>query len=263
MAPRNGVRKILLTYQKSGSLINCGGSFQLKPKSTNEQQCATYVESNKHLILATCNPLSISSILPFSDLTSPFSTEVLPIRLSGLAASRTVNRLASLDCIRRPIGIRQLLSINALVKDCKQKQLELVLYDNQDGRLSTHHLLSLLRTRPNMAYQGRPTNEHADKDGHFRCKDSSFRDFILKDPSSKFPAVKGRYALYVNLGCPWVSLTTPANIFLSLCFCLLDPALFETIHSEISRHWRKHKELLSPTPISNLTGSAFHINHAH
>lgn len=47
----------------------------------------------------------------------------------------------------------------------------------------------------------------ADKDGHFRRKDSSFRDFISKDPSSKFPAEKNRYALYVNNGCPWAHRT--------------------------------------------------------
>lgn len=49
----------------------------------------------------------------------------------------------------------------------------------------------------------RSTHQHADKDGHFRRKDSVFRDWISKDPNSKFPAEKGRYALYCNLGCPW------------------------------------------------------------
>ena len=45
--------------------------------------------------------------------------------------------------------------------------------------------------------------KRADKDGQFRRKESAFRDFISKDPSSKFPAEKNRYALYVNYGCPW------------------------------------------------------------
>lgn len=44
---------------------------------------------------------------------------------------------------------------------------------------------------------------HADKDGTFRRKDSQFRNFISSDPNSKFPAEKDRYALYINLGCPW------------------------------------------------------------
>jgi putative glutathione S-transferase len=47
----------------------------------------------------------------------------------------------------------------------------------------------------------------ADKDGHFRRKNSSFRDFISKEPSSKFPAEKNRYALYINYGCPWAHRT--------------------------------------------------------
>lgn len=37
--------------------------------------------------------------------------------------------------------------------------------------------------------------KHADPDGQFRRKDSVFRDFISKDPSSKFAAEKNRYAL--------------------------------------------------------------------
>ena len=46
-------------------------------------------------------------------------------------------------------------------------------------------------------------HKHADADGQFRRKPSSFRDFVSKDPGSKFPAEKDRYALYINLGCPW------------------------------------------------------------
>jgi glutathionyl-hydroquinone reductase len=49
--------------------------------------------------------------------------------------------------------------------------------------------------------------KHADADGQFRRKDSVFRNFISKDPSSKFPAEKNRYALYVNYGCPWAHRT--------------------------------------------------------
>lgn len=51
------------------------------------------------------------------------------------------------------------------------------------------------------------THAHADKDGHFRRKDSSFRNWISKDPQSKYPAEKGRYALYVNDNCPWAHRT--------------------------------------------------------
>ncbi|KAH0829373.1 Glutathione S-transferase omega-like 2 [Fonsecaea pedrosoi] len=50
----------------------------------------------------------------------------------------------------------------------------------------------------------RPTHQHADADGHFRRKDSQFRNWISKEPGSKFTPEKDRYALYGNYGCPWV-----------------------------------------------------------
>ncbi|KAI1384299.1 glutathione S-transferase [Hypoxylon trugodes] len=45
------------------------------------------------------------------------------------------------------------------------------------------------------------------KDGHFTRPASTFRDFISADPNSKFPAEKGRYALYLSPGCPWAHRT--------------------------------------------------------
>lgn len=44
---------------------------------------------------------------------------------------------------------------------------------------------------------------YADKDGHFRRKASQFRSSVSADPNAEFPAEKGRYVLYLNLGCPW------------------------------------------------------------
>ncbi|ORY25172.1 glutathione S-transferase [Naematelia encephala] len=41
----------------------------------------------------------------------------------------------------------------------------------------------------------------ADKDGHFKRQNSSFRDRISVD--GPFPPEKGRYHLYVSLACPW------------------------------------------------------------
>lgn len=49
----------------------------------------------------------------------------------------------------------------------------------------------------------RPTHSHADADGHFRRKDSSFRNFISREPGAQYPPEKSRYALYMNYGCPW------------------------------------------------------------
>lgn len=62
----------------------------------------------------------------------------------------------------------------------------------------------------------RATHEHADKDGHFRRKDSVFRDRISKSPNAKFPAEKGRYVLYCNLGCPWAHRTILVRILKDL-----------------------------------------------
>ena len=57
------------------------------------------------------------------------------------------------------------------------------------------------------------TDNFADKDGQFRRKPSVFRNFISSDPESEFPAEKGRYALYIHMGCPWAHRT---NIVRSL-----------------------------------------------
>ncbi|KAI1623034.1 glutathione S-transferase [Exophiala viscosa] len=58
-----------------------------------------------------------------------------------------------------------------------------------------------------MMGDSRPTHAHADDDGHFRRKDSAFRDWISSESGAKFPPEKDRYALYVNYGCPWAHRT--------------------------------------------------------
>ena len=50
-----------------------------------------------------------------------------------------------------------------------------------------------------------------DKDGNFQRKDSTFRNFVSADSDAEFPAEKGRYVLYLNLGCPWYSLLRALN----------------------------------------------------
>lgn len=52
------------------------------------------------------------------------------------------------------------------------------------------------------------THAHSDKDGHFRRKDSAFRNWISKDPNAQYPAESGRYVLYMNYGCPWAHRTS-------------------------------------------------------
>ncbi|XP_020591801.1 uncharacterized protein LOC110032492 [Phalaenopsis equestris] len=41
--------------------------------------------------------------------------------------------------------------------------------------------------------------------GSFIRSPSTFRNFISKDPNAQFPAVSGRYHLYVSYACPWAS----------------------------------------------------------
>ncbi|KAK5136136.1 hypothetical protein LTR08_003973 [Meristemomyces frigidus] len=44
--------------------------------------------------------------------------------------------------------------------------------------------------------------EVTDKDGRFRRVASKFRSWISSAPDAEFPPEKGRYVLYINLGCP-------------------------------------------------------------
>lgn len=40
-------------------------------------------------------------------------------------------------------------------------------------------------------------------DGSFGRKASEFRSVVSAEPGAEFSAEKGRYVLYLNLGCPW------------------------------------------------------------
>ncbi|KAJ9133806.1 Glutathione S-transferase [Pleurostoma richardsiae] len=48
-----------------------------------------------------------------------------------------------------------------------------------------------------------PIRYKAGADGKFNRPVSTFRDVVSKAASSKYPAEKGRYAIYVSPGCPW------------------------------------------------------------
>ncbi|KAI5922088.1 glutathione S-transferase [Camillea tinctor] len=52
-----------------------------------------------------------------------------------------------------------------------------------------------------------PAKTKYQKNGQFTRPDSTFRNFISRDPNSAFPAEKGRYALYLAPGCPWAHRT--------------------------------------------------------
>ena len=46
-----------------------------------------------------------------------------------------------------------------------------------------------------------------DAEGRFVRQDDAFRDWVRADGTSRFPAVAGRYHLYVSLACPWAHRT--------------------------------------------------------
>ncbi|KAF6819416.1 glutathione S-transferase [Colletotrichum plurivorum] len=48
-----------------------------------------------------------------------------------------------------------------------------------------------------------PIRYQPGKGGGFERTEAQFRNFVSSGPNSKFPAEKGRYALYVSPGCPW------------------------------------------------------------
>ncbi|KAF2167568.1 hypothetical protein M409DRAFT_22373 [Zasmidium cellare ATCC 36951] len=60
------------------------------------------------------------------------------------------------------------------------------------------------------------THAHADEDGHFRRKESTFQNWISKDAGSLYPAERDRYVLYVNYACPWAHRTIIVRALKSL-----------------------------------------------
>ena len=57
-----------------------------------------------------------------------------------------------------------------------------------------------------MATKAQFPEEQADS-GEFERQEDAFRDWVSKDGSTPYPAVAGRYHLYISLACPWASRT--------------------------------------------------------
>src|SRR5215213_4148191 len=49
--------------------------------------------------------------------------------------------------------------------------------------------------------------EEQSEEGEFQRQEDAFRDGISNDGSTPYPAVGGRYHLYISLACPWASRT--------------------------------------------------------
>ncbi len=54
------------------------------------------------------------------------------------------------------------------------------------------------------------------EDGSFARQEDAFRDFVSNNGSTPYPAVAGRYHLYVSLACPWASRTVIVRHLLGL-----------------------------------------------
>lgn len=49
--------------------------------------------------------------------------------------------------------------------------------------------------------------EEQSEEGEFERQEDAFRDWVSDDGSTRYPAIAGRYHLYVSLACPWASRT--------------------------------------------------------
>jgi len=49
--------------------------------------------------------------------------------------------------------------------------------------------------------------EEQSEEGAFERQEDAFRDLVSADGSTPYPAVAGRYHLYISLACPWASRT--------------------------------------------------------
>ncbi len=66
-----------------------------------------------------------------------------------------------------------------------------------------------------MASKGQFAAEQSDA-GEFHRQEDAFRNWISADASTSYPAVAGRYHLYVSLACPWASRTIIVRQLLGL-----------------------------------------------
>ncbi|HEX3670315.1 MAG TPA: glutathione S-transferase family protein [Candidatus Cybelea sp.] len=82
-------------------------------------------------------------------------------------------------------------------------------------------------------------------DGSFERQEDAFRDWVRADGSSEYPAIAGRYHLYVSLACPWASRTVIVRNLKGL-----EEAIGMTVVDPIrdERGWRFMRE--EPDPLN-------------
>src|ERR1700751_3756982 len=89
--------------------------------------------------------------------------------------------------------------------------------------------------------------------GEFQRQEDAFREWVSNDGSTPYPAVAGRFHLYVSLACPWASRTV---IFRKLKG--LEDAIGMTIvdpfRDEKGWAFRDPERVQPGTPLTNLDG---------
>ena len=58
--------------------------------------------------------------------------------------------------------------------------------------------------------------EEQSEAGEFERQEDAFRDFVSIDGSTPYPAMAGRYHLYISLACPWASRTLIVRMLMGL-----------------------------------------------
>jgi glutathionyl-hydroquinone reductase len=86
--------------------------------------------------------------------------------------------------------------------------------NHQHGRRS-RRLVAIILNKVMMAAKPQFAEEQS-AEGKFERQEDAFRDRVSKDGSTPYPAVAGRYHLYVCLACPWASRTVIVRHLLGL-----------------------------------------------
>jgi putative glutathione S-transferase len=76
--------------------------------------------------------------------------------------------------------------------------------------------VSRVASAPETESRSRPWGAESGEDGAFHRQDSTFRGWVVDDPSADFPLQPGRYHLYVARACPWAHRTIIARRLMGL-----------------------------------------------
>eukprot|EP00249_Psilotum_nudum_P011623 c23282_g1_i1 orf=434-1630(-) len=152
---------------------------------------------------------------------------MIPVRFS----LRSIPSLGKLDsfarsCTHTDLGTRTSL---VLIGSRRKQSLSLPWNSKKIVESICNRLLCAMA-----APQPRVSLAETTTDGEFKRTDSTFRRRISRDGSTEFPAVAGRYHLYISYACPWAS---RCSAFLKLKG--LDHAIGLTV---VKPKWEKTKE---------------------